>query len=163
MSAEDRFEQIDHSLELEESLHVHAAERVAQRVAGLLIVVIVAAALLGLFGDGRLAKATVEGESTTLRYDWILRSSKETVLEFDIAPGDAHVSIPIAYFNDFKLDRVVPEPVDTQIAHGDARFIFTTTSTATLRFHFIPSRAGASKTRLQVNGDTFSIRQRVLP
>jgi hypothetical protein len=162
MSVKSRFERVDHSLELDESLHVHAAERVAQRIAGLLILAIVVVALLGLFGDGKLAGATVQGEAAILRYDRVLRSSKETALVVEIA-GDARVSVPFGYFRDFKLERVVPEPVETRIVDGAALYVFEAASAATLRFHFIPRKPGITDAVLTVNRDEFSVRQLILP
>ncbi|HEX6928294.1 MAG TPA: hypothetical protein VF267_03520, partial [Gammaproteobacteria bacterium] len=67
MSAKGKLEPINHSLEMDEALHVHAVERITQSVAGLIILAIVIVAVLGLFGDGKLVNTTLRGETAALR------------------------------------------------------------------------------------------------
>lgn len=162
MPAKHRFEPIDHALELKESLRLHAAERIAQRVAGLLILAAVIAALLGLFGDGRFAKVTLGDGAASLRYERVLRASKETVLRFDV-PGTARITIPLDYFGDLRIARVTPQPARTHIEDGAAVYVFESASAATLRFYLAPGHAGVTQATILVDRAAFPVRHLVLP
>lgn len=163
MSIKSRFEPVEHSLEMDEALHVHARERPARLLAGLLILTMVILSALGLFGDGKLSEAELQTKSATLQYQRVLRYGKEATLQLEIRSGTAEVTIPTSYFSYFKQDEVVPAAATTRVTNDGTTYAFDADPPLTVRFYFIPEEAGFANAELRVNGDSLRVRHVVLP
>ena len=102
-----------------------------QRVCWALMALAVAAAALGLFGNGVLGEATAASAGTpalTVRYDRLARylSPQELVVEVrsppDTAPGMLEIAVSRGFLADVRLNGVTPEPQEVAV-EGD-RYVY---------------------------------------
>jgi hypothetical protein len=110
----------------EEHFPQERREWVVQRVAWVVMVLILVAALLGAFGNGVLSKRTANSEDGGLRveYQKIVRfqAISELRLKIDVKePGDeglVTLTIGGGYLEHFELESVVPEPEEQRSGEG---------------------------------------------
>ena len=109
-------------LELDEDMpHQRIAWRV-ERFGWIVMVVLVALALLGIFGEGPLSGATVATPDArlNLRYERFTRyqSASEFEVEFDHARAEddtvATVWFDREFLEGFRIESITPEPVETE-------------------------------------------------
>jgi hypothetical protein len=144
---------------------MHWAERIAQ-VLGLLVI---AAALFGIFGGGGPIAGTREtSRSGEIDFDRIVRASAETRLEIKLRPergAAGEVRINRDYFDDVELESVTPEPERIVTAGDHLAFIFPISEAPELRVTMIvkPRKAGRARAIVEGGGDHLVVSQLVLP
>ena len=109
--------------------HHRAAWRV-ERVGWVVMALVLAAALLGLFGDGPLSRAQA-GSARTLsaEYDRLVRSSAPTQLRLLVHPsvatqGEVRLRIDRTLLEHMELDSILPEPARQVAGPHHAEFVF---------------------------------------
>ena len=160
------------SIEVDQDLdHARRLWRV-QRVGWVVMLLIVLAATLGVFGHGPLAGAQAHTSSLTVDYDRFARHGAMTSLEAEVAPtalrGDtAKLWLSREYLEGVALESVIPEPdrVDTR---GDVvLFTFMTTDRSRpvrITFNVRPDAYGSEPARAGIDGgDSVSFRQFIYP
>lgn len=110
-------------LQLERHATFQRREWRLQRIGWCLWAGLIAAALLGLIGNGPLSSsnASTNDGSLTIQYDRFLRRHDPSVLTLTIRPsgdGQAKVRIASKYVQNLQIERIIPEPMQT-IADGD--------------------------------------------
>ena len=104
-------------IQLNEDIAFLRREWRAQRIGWLVMGVIVALGLVGLFGNGPISSAEIGSrDGFGVAYERIIRHGAQTDLEFHIAPGlqsDSTLRIYIShdYLRRFRVETIVPEPV----------------------------------------------------
>lgn len=102
-----------------------------------LILLVMAASLAGLFGEGWLSETESVDGDLTVRYERFVRLDKTTILTVSAAAPE--VAIPAEYFRDFALERIVPTPRAQRAVDGD--LVFETDSAGdryTIQFFLTP-------------------------
>ena len=103
-------------IQLNEDMEFLQREWRAQRIGWIGMVVILALALIGLFGRGPVSEAEIGNRnSIDVEYDRIIRHGARTELEFHVAPAlqsDATFRIYLSqeYLSQFTVGDIVPEP-----------------------------------------------------
>jgi hypothetical protein len=131
------FERIG-DIELDQKLRHQEREWLIQRLGWILMLAIILAALLGVFGTGPLSSATAGSEPVglTVNYERIIRLEDKTRLTIEIAPdqaqnGQVELWINSAYLNEMMIEDVQPEPEEVR-SSGDRRvFVFVVDSADT--------------------------------
>lgn len=87
------------------------------------MLLIIVAALAGLFGQGALSERELEAGSLKMKYQYFLRHSTPTELKFSIketATADQTVSLALdsRYLTDLKIDAITPRPEETLDPEG---------------------------------------------
>jgi hypothetical protein len=112
------------TIEIDEDLdHARAMWRV-QRAGWLVMLLIVAAAVAGLFGDGPVAHARVGDDALRVEYDRFARHGQQTKLRAEVAPvarrGDTvRLWVDREFLQGVEVEAVTPEPASTE-ARADA-------------------------------------------
>lgn len=111
-------------IQISEDMPFQKKEWLFQRIGWAALLVIMALALMGVFGRGRVAKDSVGDPATFgIEFERILRHGADTRLEIDVGPGlqrDSTLRIIIArdYFEKFDVEQIVPEPLGSGL-NGD--------------------------------------------
>ena len=153
------------SLELEDDIKLHETGWIIQRVGWIIILLLVIAASLGIFGNGLLSKAEIIDDGNKLSFE--KRARYEAPMQMTIHATSRNeridVRIPQSYFNIIELDKVVPEPLEQTLANGFVIFTFETEGPSTVKFYLIPEKTGTITVQIKVNESDFSISHFIYP
>lgn len=118
------------SLEIDHDMKFHQRSWRLQRVAWVIMALLLLAALLGLFGSGPLSRATLVDESGTisLNYERFARREAPTALRVHLAANavdDDEIRLWISrdYIDEVEIERITPQPSATEV--GVDRLIYT--------------------------------------
>jgi hypothetical protein len=108
---------------LHKNLQFHRHEWLVQRMGWVLLAGVIVAALLGAFGDGPLAHASLTGPTATFEYDRLARreSSTRWIVTPTARPGSAGgATLSIAFdaqlLAKYRVTDINPEPERTRLA-----------------------------------------------
>ncbi|EYB68527.1 hypothetical protein DEIPH_ctg021orf0038 [Deinococcus phoenicis] len=109
-------------LEIRQDLEFHRREVRAENVGWAVMLLILLAALLGLFGSGPLSKATAQaaGGGLTVKYNRFARylAPAELTLTFSpdsIQEGGLHVWLSREFLQHVQIQQITPEPDSVQL------------------------------------------------
>lgn len=146
-------------------------EKIFERVGWVFMVLVIVAAMLGLFGKGYLSEAVLDREHFQMKYQRFLHFGDLTSLEIEIPPqrsetGVVAIAFSNTYMHNFRIERIQPDPESS--AHGDQiLFWFTATRTGEpvkIQFRLEPQKIGTLEGEIFVNGeDGYVFRQFVYP
>jgi len=166
MQANSHVEVIKHSLELDEKLSHQIKGWKAQKICGVIILIIIGLTALGLFGGGPLSWRKIEKTGTTLQYEAFTRVEKEMDVSLRLSGNDAlEVTIPMRYLDHFKLEKIVPDAYESRISGGNVQYSFKGTPEGEMVVHFFlyPKKAGNIKGVWQVNQQNFQLTHFIYP
>lgn len=115
-------------LDVGQDLEFQRREWRVQRIAWVVMALVLLAGLTGLLGSGPLAHAAAESDGLTVEYGRIVRDRAPFELRFVLAPGTASsdtvdIWIDRALLDKAEIQRVVPQPESEQA--GADRVVFT--------------------------------------
>jgi hypothetical protein len=155
------------SIEVNQDLDFQRAEWKAQRVGWVVLALLALVALMGGFGKGYLARASVRSSSDlTVEYERIARhgASSRMIVHFDRLSGEVGIAFPNDYFENGELLSITPEPERSEIGAGTISYFFQVRPNARIQFRFKPDRLGTRRVRLvATNNAAVQFRQFVLP
>jgi hypothetical protein len=161
-------------LEIPEDLPFQRREWLAERVAWAVMALLIAAALLGLFGTGPLSRTTAGDEAGPLwlEYERFARVLAPAVLTVHVGPAAARdrtlrLWVDRRYLESVELQQVTPQPHST--AAGLERLIYDFRlaegeRAAAITFNMRPSRFGSLPGRVGlIGGPAVRFQQFVYP
>jgi hypothetical protein len=116
-------------LEVEEDLDFQRREWTAERVAWVVMGLLLLAALLGVFGRGPLSNATAEEGSLRVGYARFERKGAPTEVRVEIAAGTAHQGqvhlwLDRDYAMGVEIRQIAPEPEQAQTGGDRVLYVF---------------------------------------
>jgi hypothetical protein len=143
-----------------------------QRVAWLILLLIVLAGGVGLLGSGPLSHVQVPGnDGLTVEYNRFAHRTNET--EMVLQPGDnvsdtgsVDIAITRDFVQKFNIERIIPEPESESISDDEIVFSFKVGQGAPDRivFYMTPDSAGSFGGEVRVlNGGSANINMLVYP
>jgi hypothetical protein len=128
-------------LEIDQDLRFEERELRIERFAWCLMLLIVMAAILGLFGTGVLDRSDAYGTGMSLRYSRFERMSSPTMLEVTVAPttlqnGLVSIWLSREYAASFEITSVTPPPESAFSAEDRVIYIFRAESDAPAKIIF---------------------------
>ena len=146
-------EVIKHDLELEEELPMHEMSWVVQRVGWVLIILFVAVAALGLFGDGLLSKQKSQSGNATAEYDRFARYESETKILLE-SPNEPITTLSLSqkYVEGMRIVRILPEP-ESNVGDGDDILFHFNGDHRIVTLYVRPEDPGSVRGKLAVNGN----------
>lgn len=152
-----KIERIKTSLQIDEDIDLHVTSWVIQRVGWGLMLVVIALAMLGLFGNGVLSEKQVVADDASLRYERFARYESNTSIEVKAMnpPGSLVVAFSAAFARSFKVEQINPEPAEQKIESGSTVYVFKTRGTGEATFFVSPRRRGYVKYDVRVNDTAF--------
>lgn len=159
------------SLQVEEDLQFQERAWVFQRVGWGVMLLLIVAAIAGVFGEGALSSATVgDGKQLKIEYERFVHYLAPTVLKIHTQAGpedkNLHVKINNYFMQAVKVENVVPQPASVETGDGWLSYNFTVDRPGqiTIRFDLTPETIGwLSATVNGGNGKPLSFRQFVYP
>jgi hypothetical protein len=127
------------------------------------------AGVIGLFGRGPLAQHSVSAGTTEIRYERVLRYKTPTVITVNTtaaaAGGDLHVFVNRALLSRVQLERIVPQPIATFPRSDGALFLFRPSGpSAEITLVEQPGQVGVVRGAIAVEGGPAAmLRQFVVP
>ncbi len=162
-------------LQVEQDLDFQRREWAIQRVGWVVMLLVVVAALLGLFGQGVLGTATIgdSGDPLQLAYDRFDRKHAPTELQVEVAgrtvqEGQVRLWLNDRFLSQIELEQVVPEPEQVLVEPGRKVYVFQAggdpSQAVHVAFQFQHAAFGLRSGQIGlVNGDTLNFRQVVYP
>jgi hypothetical protein len=158
-------EEPDHPVELAEHIDLHKQGWKAQTFGFLLIYSFIAAAALGLFGDGLLSNRTVSFSKATLKYDYFQRFEnrmKLTIITATETPG-SQIAFSTSYLSKFKIDAIVPEPAESTFKQHKLVYTFKGNGTHHIVFYLVPQQQGRVEGTITINNEEHGIKHLIFP
>lgn len=157
-------------LEIEQDLERQRRSWLAQRIGWVALVAFLIAAGLGVFGgDGPLREAKA-GATSAVSYDRFTRFGSPTELEILPSPADVRnakvdVALDAAYWLDFRVDAVTPEPDAVRAAAGQIVYTFLSSAEPEqVSFRITPLESGVQRGRVRIGGgETVEFTQLIYP
>jgi hypothetical protein len=135
-------------LEIFQDMTYQRCEWIIQRVAWIVMLLIVIAAVAGLLGDGPLSRRTARdpGGTFQLEYDRFLHYGTQTTLTVRFAPrvardGEVRLWLSLDYLDGVQVQQITPEPARVEAGPDRSVFVFRVSdpdAPATVFFHVLP-------------------------
>ncbi|HET6527945.1 MAG TPA: hypothetical protein VFG39_04265 [Balneolaceae bacterium] len=132
-----------------------------QRAFQVLMLLFLAAGLMGLFGKGVLSKKTISHEGLDIEYQQYVRVKTPTKLSIYLKnPLDTTViSFNSDYLRDVRIDQMMPQPIASGTENNRSFFTFNTTSAGLITFYIFPEHMGPLNLNLQIHKETKHLEQ----
>lgn len=158
-------ERIKPSLQLKDDIDLHLRGWIIQRIGWVLLLLLLIAASLGVFGTGWLSSDHVAGKNGTVSFERISRfeAPMKLVVQVEKSDGDIEVRIPRSYISSMEIDKIVPEPVTQKTADGSVVYTFDADPESTIIFYLTPESTGSIRTELTIDNAVFPIAHFIFP
>lgn len=158
-------EKIKTSLDLEDEIRLHETGWTIQRIGWVVILLLLVASALGVFGTGILSKKNITKNGHNIIFEKFVRYEAPMQLTVDAKSKNnkIEIRIPQTYFKSIELDKIVPEPHRRDLADGMAIFTFESKDPTAIKFYLIPEKTGLVKAVFKVNESDFSITHLIYP
>ncbi|GBD16097.1 hypothetical protein HRbin26_00992 [bacterium HR26] len=161
-------------LEIEEDLDFQRRMWRVQQIGWALLVLVVVAALLGLFGKGPLSRAVAGGTgvSFTVEYERFGRYKAPMRMTVHIGPGVAQqgqIRLWLAreYLDAVQIQQIVPEPVDVLSQEDGTTYVIQVADSSaptTVTFDVLAERFGLQVVQIRLGeGQPVRFRQLIYP
>ncbi|WP_132052282.1 hypothetical protein [Pseudocnuella soli] len=160
-----RFEEVHHSLDLDEDLKLHRKGWIAKPIGRAIIMVIVIAGALGFFGQGILSKKVLRQGSAMIQFDRFLRHNGEMdmLVSMTSVAGRSAVSFPLDYMQHLKVEHIVPQPEASFIRSGQVWYVFQTDQNLMAHFFIKPQTTGNLHGAVWINDQFIPISHFIYP
>ena len=151
----------DDTIEINEDRGFQRREWRFERAGWTVMALVVAAALLGVFGYGPVSHASAgDPETLAVDYDRVQRASAPAEYLFRVAPGlaadgELRLRFDAALTAEMELDSILPEPREVRSGPGYTEFAFATDGgdrPAEIVFLFKPATFGHVRGRVTSDG-----------
>ena len=159
------------ALELDEDLDFHHAEWRAAFATWILLILVMAATMLGVFGGGPLSTARAGDEGGPLRVEYarFARFGASTRLIVHVrakADGLVRLSLNRELLEASRVTHITPHPASTRIVADGVEYRFETDPNATpvpIVFELQPARRWMVRSAVHTGGHTVRFRQFIYP
>jgi hypothetical protein len=162
---EEKIERIKTSLDIEEGLDLHLRSWAIQRIGWGLIFVVIAFALLGLFGNGVLSEMTLHAGGVSLRYERFIRFENDTPIEVTVSGSNDNMTVAFShdFAEAFKVENINPEPAGQRLENGSMVYLFKTEGTGQATFFVSARRRGDVEYDVRVNATELHVGSLIYP
>jgi len=158
-------EEVDHDdLQIAEEVSHTQRSWKLQKVAWVILFILVAITCTGLFGDGALSFNAIYKQGVSIQYDRFFRYQAEKSIRISSAKTDiAKVAIAQSLTNYFKVTQVVPEPSRSYIEDNKRVYEFEASKNKIVLFYLTPMEPGNVEGDVVVNGVVFRLKHLIYP
>lgn len=158
-------EKLKTSLDLEDEIRLHETGWAIQRIGWVIILLLLVAAALGIFGTGMLSQTQVDQTGHTIIFEKFARyeAPMQLTVHAKSKNNNIEIRLPEIYFESIELDKIVPEPHETDLAQGNVVFTFQSKDRSAIKFYLTPEKTGQVKVHIQVNESDFIITHFIYP
>jgi hypothetical protein len=161
----NRTETVTHALDLEEKDELHRKGWQVQPFGKALLLAMMVAGLLGVFGQGWLSKKTAAQANARISYEQFGRYDGKLKMEVSMTgvTGKSAVSFPLSYITHFEIEQVVPQPERTFIREGQMWFVFEASQNLQASYYLRPHKTGSIRGTIYVNEQNIPIHHYIYP
>ena len=153
------------SLEIDESINLHRTGWIVQRIGWVIIIGIMAAGLMGLFGEGPISRAHPLTGGIETTYERFFRFESE--MKIVIRSSGEHISnitFSQHYLKNFKILRFIPEPENNTTTTDKIIYNFLPGQNELVSIYITPTSYGTIKGTMHVNDvNTFTLHHFIFP
>ncbi len=141
---------------VEEKYNFSQKERKVQSILKILLVLILVAGLLGLFGGGLLSQRVASGSDFSVKYHQFIREESPTKLYVYLDnPSDTTlISFNSSYLEEVQIVQTMPAPLSSKTTDGRIFYSFNTAATGLIVFYLLADNAGFMELSLTVDNET---------
>jgi hypothetical protein len=143
-------------LEINEDLVFQKRSWTVQRIGWVIMALVLAAALLGLFGAGPLSRATAgtEDEALWVEYDRFSRLLKTTDLKVHATSesGEVRLWISREYLEKVEISHITPTEDSAEAAQDGVFYVFQSAEPLTIVIHLRAAQAGLISGEMRLDG-----------
>ena len=162
------------NIEINQDLDFQSRYWMIERISWIIIVMVLLAASLGLFGSGPFSSAMMGDKEGPmwLEYDRFERLKTPTVLSVHLGPGvtsngRARIWLSRYYLERVRIEQVIPQPKNMEVASDRFIYVFKIAErdkSTLVIFHLKPEKPGVLSARLGlVDGPSLSFGQLIYP
>lgn len=154
----DSVSKIDGEIAVGEDLEFQRKWWRFERVAWVVVALLIGADLAGAFGRGPLAYAQISSSAMHVKYERIERADSPSILRVQLNPNTFHDGKAQLFINESIVDglgaqRVIPAPASSTIGNGGITYTFDASAgLSTVSFALEPTHMGFQHFSLQVPG-----------
>jgi hypothetical protein len=153
------------SLQISDEIDLHRKGWVAQRIGWAVLLLLVTAALIGVFGTGWISSRHIILDGNKVSFERFARFEAPMKLIVHAAKPDGAVEIriPQTYLANIEIDKIVPAPSAQKISQEAVIYTFNANASMTVIFYLIAESTGTVDTKMAVNNSVFPIRHFIYP
>jgi hypothetical protein len=157
-------ETVETSLEIDEVLPLQEKGWVWQRIGWGLILAIMLAGGLGLFGEGLLSEKTATAGNSEVQYEQFFRYEVEMKVLVQSKDHISSISFPGQYLKNFRIVRFVPEPANNNSTNGTVKYNFLPSENNIVSIYMVTKGYGSIGGTMKVNEkDNFQLNHFIFP
>ena len=144
-------EAIEPEFKIDEHIDLQEKGWVIQRIGWIMIIAVMIAGGLGLFGSGWISKQTSSSGNIRAEFERFFRY--ETEMKILVESGDhiSSISFPQQYLKDFRIIHFVPEPVNNNTSGNEVRYNFLAGQNKIVSVYLVPKTYGSINGSIKVN------------
>jgi hypothetical protein len=158
-------------LEIEEDMAFHRRLWFFERLGWGVILVVVIAALSGLFGSGISSSGSAATRGLEVDYDRFARYGADTTVRarFTLPDGQrqARIGVSTAFLERMRVEKVTPQPDSVEVGADQLFYVFAIAQggpPSSVTFHLKPQRVGRASAQVTLGGEaSVSFDQLVYP
>jgi len=144
-------------LQVNEDMDFQRLEWRIERIGWIILALVISAALLGLLGNGPLSASVKTAGTVEVKYDRFLHRNAPCLYRIHLKPRDADTAIHVnrEFLDSVKLDQIVPQPSEVELAADGILLHFETRAPAAgvVTIPFEPQAAGLLHFRIRVGSE----------
>ena len=157
-------EVIDPCLEIDEHLALQEKGWALQKFGWFFIIAVMIAGSLGLFGEGVLSSRTLKDGNSSIEFDRFFRYETEMKILVQSKDHIASISFPDQYLKNFRIVRIVPEPVNNNTVQNSIKFNFLPAENRLTTVYLVPKDYGTVAGVMKINEkENFTLNQFIYP
>jgi hypothetical protein len=160
-------ERVKTELEIEEHLDAHRQGFAVQKIGLLLLLAIVTAGALGVFGDGWLSTKSVSLPFGLVEFQKFHRHEANMMLTVSFLKSDNNqvtVSFPSSYLKSFEIKTITPDASQVDLRGDRVDYTFAGDATnAIINFSIVPHKIGNVKGQIEVNKSPVELTHFIYP
>lgn len=166
MARKETVERVKTDLAIDEDIPLQEKGWFIRRAGWFFILLVVALAAAGFFGNGPVSKQTHTDGQTKVEYERYFRHEARMELKVALRQTggtQAMISFPNSYLQNFRLESIVPEPKESFVQGNSTHYLFPGTDSMTIVFYLAPQSFGTISGWININNRQFSISHYIYP
>ena len=159
-----KIETVKHDLDIDEELLWHEKGWDIQRVGQIMVVLVILAGALGIFGEGLFSKTNTRNGTVNVEYERFFRYQTEMKILVKSKEHISTISFPQTYLKKFKLIRFMPEPESNSTTAREIVYSFLPEENHIVSIYLETENYGNISGLVKINGkDSIPLQHYIYP
>lgn len=153
-SQKNTVEAVEPEFEIDEHIDLQEKGWVIQRIGWIMIIAVMIAGGLGLFGSGWISNQTSSVGNIKAEFERFFRYETEMKILVESGEHISSISFPQQYLKDFRIIHFVPEPENNNTSDNEVKYNFLAGQNKIVSVYLVPKTYGSIKGSMEVNETT---------